>query len=41
MAELPEINKIANLMNDKIASKPIAEIELLQEKCSNQRCQVL
>lgn len=41
MAELPEIYKIANQMNDRIAMKSIAKIELLQEKCSNKSSEVL
>jgi formamidopyrimidine-DNA glycosylase len=35
MAELPEIYKIANQMNDTIKGKSIIGMELVQEKCAN------
>jgi len=35
MAELPEIAKLANQMNDTLRGKSIQRVSLLQEKCAN------
>jgi len=35
MAELPEITKLTNQMNDTLKGKVIKKIDLLQEKCAN------